>query len=698
MRCIGAENPPCLRCSKSGRYCDVPPSNQHHHQQQQPTPVHAHSVQSSSLTKWDSTAPAPSAVPSHRITQSTPGHHARPPLSRSITTPSLSIVSSIHTSPSRGPLPSPRSSICNSPRHPPQDYAAINLGLAQAHNDSGDHVTSSHYSHECATDAAHKLPSDEELRHLCRFFSTNLLVHVPVLTELDLSDLGALVKFKRPLAYSIAYVASQFVPGCKAIRNMLTPTVVSIAKLQFGQLDHLHLTDEDRWVLLQALAVLYCWAPTRSLETATNSRNSTSELNQESLKASMESLALHYSLHRSAQEIVGLLKRGEADRIHHTFAFRKYTYWLWLFTLAHFRSLISQTPPTIREDASITQAAQLLEGIATDASVRRIIARVELCLIWLRAGLRERDLGEWWCTMSTQIDLETALAALGDLDAALQVWRRKWCPPPGELTSRDDINNLGHEFQYHYTHFCISMYVAQLFHSSHSAEALPLSMMNLVMKAIERASTFCHFFLDLSPLAKSSVGFSVETTFAMLASSCEYTIQVQRWTAEPELAQQSQTRMIVGVAELMIDLGVDDKHNAKVIGHNILAKLTATKPVPQPKKPVEQPKQQAEQPRHQVEHWQTPQQQPQHPSHHRSNSQTPITTSSESLGAQALMSFAAFSDESWPSVHASMGHWELMNGEQHGLGINMGSNDGGGGNLWPVAYHGSEPIVGSNTF
>lgn len=41
--------------------------------------------------------------------------------------------------------------------------------------------------------------------------------HIPVVTELDVSDMITIVKSKRLLAYSMVYVAARFVPGCRAI-------------------------------------------------------------------------------------------------------------------------------------------------------------------------------------------------------------------------------------------------------------------------------------------------------------------------------------------------------------------------------------------------------------------------------------------------------------------------------------------------
>ena len=540
----------------------------------------------------------------------------------------------------------------------------------QVRSDLGARPDSNDHSYQSERETTLRMPSDEEICHLGRFFITNMLVQIPVLSEFELSDLTATVKSKRLLAYSMAYVAARFVPGCRAIRATLTPTILSISRLRLDELNHSDRVDEDRWTLLQALAVLYIWAPPRSTDSAAGDGDPLLEPGQEMLRASIETLTLRYSLHMAAREVADLSSRG-TENFQHTFAFRKYLYWLWLFTVAHFRSLISQTPPSIREDATITAAAQLLESKTLDSRVRRILARVELCLLWVRVGLRERGLGEWWCSFRNQVDTSSALGVLGDLDAALQLWHRTWYPAKRQSSferTAQPGSDGAIEFYYLFTRFCIGRYVAEVFQPSSSAESLQLSRANLVMKATERASTFCRFFLELSPLAKTSIRFSPDATFVMVASSCEYLIQPANSSNELRDVQPAHMSTVRGIAELLVDLGVDDKQGAKVYGQSLLAKVEAMNQVEQSQKL-----------------------QKTSASHKRSN--TWAGTRSDSQGAQALLSFAGVADDSW-SMQGSLGQRGLLNGEQEGLA--MDSNDGSG--LWTMNYQGAEALVGNGPY
>ena len=666
MKCVRADNPPCVRCTKTGRHCVIPESNR---------PQHASAIHSSargfSELKPPSAAPTANSYPNHAVSHSAVkhqvGHASRPSIGRSYTTPSLTAAPIVQSVPSDARWLPAASSIGGVPPPPIFDYNTTNAGHVQERSDLDARPDFSSHSYTPERESTLKVPNDEELCHLIRFFIVNMLVQIPILSELEVSDLAITVKSKRLLAYSMAYVAARFVPGCRAIRTMLIPTVLSISRLQLDELNQPDRVDEDRWALLQALAVLYSWAP---LHSAVGDGNSQLEPNQEMLRLAIEKLTLRYSLHVSAKEVADLSKSG-AENVHHTFAFRKYLYWLWLFTLAHFRSLISQTPPSIREDATITAAAQLLECKTLDSRVRRILARVELCLLWVRAGLRERGLGEWWCVFRNQVDTSSTLAVLGDLDAALQLWHRTWCPIetqfPFERTAKPASEGVV-EFYYHFTRFCVARYVVEVFQPSSSAESLQLSMMNLVTKATERASTFCRFFLELSPLAKSSIRFSPESTFAMVASSCEYLIQACSSSAQLNHSRMDHMSIVGGVAELLLDLGADDKHGAKLYGQSLLPKLEVLKAAEQPQKL-----------------------QKTSASHKRSN--TWAGTRSDSHGAQALLSFAGITDDSW-SIQGNLGQRVPLNSEQ--AGIAMDSSDGTG--LWAMNYQGGESIAGNGSY
>jgi hypothetical protein len=568
MKCIGADSPPCVRCSKVGRQCILPTSTQSH--LTAPGASDKGVVPDQPELQSFSVAPVLCGSPADVVVSPVVAENVPHRIGSNYTSHK---ASSPHSTIIRGPWQSTLPNVFNRPV--PSWYNSATPGLGHWHGWSSVAQVPgiSHPSREPVLDAASSLPNDEEICHLSRFFETNLIEHVPVLTRVDVSDLGTIVKTKRLLVYCMAYVAARFVPGCRAFRNTLTPIIRSMFWLQFDQHES---SDEQRWTLLQALAVLYTWV---SIPYVEGQEDSELVLTMTQLKTSIETLALQYSLHNSAEEVTRLPKH-DTSNLHQTFAFRKYTYWLWLFSTGYFQSLISQTPPRIREDTSITMASQLLQNPIYDDQLREILAPVELCLIWVDAGRRGHGLGQWWCGIPTQVELDSRLAVLHDLDRSLQVWQQRWTRR-GPSSRLEDMPRIGRnssiDICYYYTRFCISTYVTRLYQSSSSADTHMMSIINLVTQSIERAWSLCNFLLKLTPLAKSSMAFNPELNFAMIASCCDYLVYIYNYSADLDLLQSSQITAMAEVVELMIDLGADDRHSAKVYGRSIMARLQSAR-------------------------------------------------------------------------------------------------------------------------
>ncbi|KAK5046164.1 hypothetical protein LTR84_008621 [Exophiala bonariae] len=419
------------------------------------------------------------------------------------------------------------------------------------------------------------LPSSEELSHLCRFFVMNLIAHVPVVAETDVRDFAEMEKMhKQPLAYSMAYVAARFVPGCRSMRAMLVPEILSIVKTRF---DHLTGHSEEQWTLLQAFAVLSTWAPRDNVELDTNNAEHEIYLSRDALRASMATLSRRWSLHRAGEEVTKMQnQKQDANHIRQSFGFRKYCYWLWLFASSHFHSMLTRTPPTVKEDATIRRAGQILQPYTDDEVLRQTLARVELCLIWSQIKLNDRELGEWWCSMSHETHATTILSVLQNLDEALHLWHRKWARSDrhqsGQFSS-DVARNSSIDLSYRFVRFCVSVNVNKLMHTSSSKESVAAMAGDVITQSTARALNICQMFLEISPLNKSSVRFVPESTFSMIAFACEWIIRAKGLSMGIEYVRPNDLMAVIGVAETMVDVSIDSKHSARMYGETILSKL-----------------------------------------------------------------------------------------------------------------------------
>ena len=683
MKCIGAEKPPCVRCTKTGRFCVIPQSNQ-----QPKTPTNIWHFPDSSLPCPPSTPQTPGFTPEAErrpIPEGGTWQSLKPPIYRNNTAPVPA------PSPGFTPIPSP-SQWPSSPLHPPTPRAQLGLSytpVSSVYGHSREATTAWPVANGADGDAVEKVtldkhrdnvlrngptsPRDEEVFHLSRFFITNLLHHIPVITERDLTDLGSTTK--RPLAYCMAYVAAHYMPGCKAIRASLTSFVAPIARLQLERYDTNESTEESRWIQLQALSILYNWASSSHHASGRPgiSDNVPVELRHDMLQASMETLARRHSLHRSPADVTELAKRN-VQNIQESFAFRNCLCWLWLFSEAHFRALISQNPPSIREDSSIVQGAQLLHNIADDECARKILTRVELCLLWSRPAFREHNLSEWWCSIQTISSLEPLLALLDELDTVTQSCHQKWHLAE-QASHTENATRAGQDettgFYYHFTCFCIGNYIARAIQSSTAAESLPLSRIHTFTKTIDRGNQLCRFFLELSPLAKYSVCFSPEIVYAMMASCCESLLQVFNAISDASINKSVHRSTIRQVADLMADLSIDERQGAKGRGQHLMARLRENETVRRPA---------------------TATAMPQRPTAHHKRSMTWTGEGGDQQAAQALLSFVPATDDAL-SMPQIFNQPHLANGQQQGF--DSGPSDGLG--IW-TPYHASPPVGSADAY
>jgi hypothetical protein len=128
------------------------------------------------------------------------------------------------------------------------------------------------------------------------------------------------------LVQSICYVAAKFLPGGGDIRATLFPTISQYLKDLFIS------TQKSEFSILKALVILYTYAdmPPSSQTVDTKGQNI---LPFWSLKALVEMHAQRLSLPRSVQDLQMEIASG-SQSILETMAFQKYSYWLWLFTMA----------------------------------------------------------------------------------------------------------------------------------------------------------------------------------------------------------------------------------------------------------------------------------------------------------------------------------------------------------------------------
>lgn len=263
--------------------------------------------------------------------------------------------------------------------------------------------------------------------------------------------------------------------------------------------------------------------------------------------------------------------------------------WLWLFTISHYTALLTGTPPTIREDATITSSPLLLANCKDNPSISRVLAEVELCLLWGQAGLQQRDLREWWCVSSGGNEVTSKLALLQDIHSALALWGRRWGLVDSEGLSPPQTGPnrvlTSVDFHYRFTRFCISTYAIRLLrypavpdgqqgaqNSSDHSNLNPETVSSLVESA-DAAMQFSMFLLELNPLAKEHSRYIADFGFAMVAFACWFIIKVSELPVHPQPAMEKHLLNVKRVAQLLAELALDRKHSPSIYSSRILAAI-----------------------------------------------------------------------------------------------------------------------------
>lgn len=417
-----------------------------------------------------------------------------------------------------------------------------------------------------------------------------MLYNVPILELADMEDADRLLQSNQYLANAVAFVTARFVPGCNSVRTGLAPGIIQFLRSTARSSQE---SDDQVWARLQAFAVIYAYRQVGEVPKEQSLADYDDHLNQWSLKSSIETFALRVSLHRSMGEVMTLIRNGHPE-ITRTPSYRRYVYWLWLFTMAHHHSLVTRTPPSIREDTTTRVATDLLKDLDNDSRVLRILAEVDLCMLWGQAGRLKPGLGEWWCPSDEEMDSEETFNVLEDADRALDLWSQRWGLSPSShpsLTGSTPEARGAPKFHYLFTRFCLRTFGTRTIHqqmissqghaSGRTASTITNdapALVSSVLKSAAAAAQCCDFLLELSPLQKDGSRYIADFGFSMVAFCCLYIIRAYELFGGKESALTTALDSVEQVASLMEGLSVGYNHCPAAYGRWLLARLDKVTP------------------------------------------------------------------------------------------------------------------------
>ncbi|KAK0118377.1 hypothetical protein ONS95_012666 [Cadophora gregata] len=565
MKCTGSDNPPCDRCAKAGRECIV----QRGRPQDSP---HSNSSAGSRRrrSQLDDTFSQPAPPPRTFNTSSfQPVNGVGFGRDNQIARFGNSVARTFFPETANVQETSPvamRSTVATSSQSAVMDRTGANMAETSPDQKASkrpkiggvrlslDQISSQNGTLEQAI-------SERDMVQFIDIFRKRLMNFIPLLNAGDLDNAADIISTKKPLAYCICYVTARYVPGGESARSKLLPVVSSILQERVFEPKN----TEDEWTMLQALSVLYAY---RTAVWNGSSSDGPLEISQRSIKTHVEMYALKLCVHRSISGVKASL-RAEDPEIMNTIAFKKYIFWLWLFNMSHHHSIITCTPPSIREDSTIRVAPELLGNFNVGPRIIQVLAEVELCLLWGKISANVNGLGEWWCPpdiLDTPVDYVDQ-GALAHVDSSLRTWSGKW-----EAFFNSEPLGLGIEFYYRFTRFCLSSVLIRNFRLVDSS--LKPSQVDALNRCISDASDFCQLSLELGPSSREAARYMADFGFVMISFSCQFIIHVCGAFHSAVQAPFEHLSKVEEVAQLMKELAINSSQGPCIQSQIIMSKLT----------------------------------------------------------------------------------------------------------------------------
>ncbi|KUJ11090.1 uncharacterized protein LY89DRAFT_739303 [Mollisia scopiformis] len=411
--------------------------------------------------------------------------------------------------------------------------------------------------------------SRRDMKDMIALFQQRHVPYIAVFRAQEFQDLDYIIDHEPRFAYAMCYVTARYLPGGKEIREALLPEVSLIPKDVYTAKVGVH--HDDDMCLLKALTVLYAYADLTPPSQAARPSGKENLLYW-SLKSAAEMYAFRLSLHRSIQELK-LDMAANSGNIYTTKSFQRYTYWLFLYSMSHYCSLVTGTPPTMRVDLSIRAISGLLDQLGRYPEYpTNLFGAVEIYLIWEQTSTAHPQLGEWWClpdpTERANEDLTESL--LNEADRAIDEWYAKWWP---YMSSEP----RGSFLDYHgrFTRFCLASYAIKCLRIS--SEGLTQLQRSQLQRCVSCANHVLEFPLTRGTIEKDNLRYVDDAACIIVSFCCVFLLSACQ-AFPSELVNVSEClENVTDAANLMVELAINQDHKPHYQGSFLLKRVETLK-------------------------------------------------------------------------------------------------------------------------
>lgn len=401
-----------------------------------------------------------------------------------------------------------------------------------------------------------------------RSFKKKMIEYNPAISLLDLDNSADILARHRNFAICVSYATAKAVPGGAIIRARLLPSILTLVRSFIT--DHLLEDSEQSLKTLQGLLLLYAYT---EIPTAAQGPKSETEVQSElmfwPLKSLTESYAQRLRCHRSVEGVRAALK-AEHGGLAKLTVFKMYSCWIWLFTMSHYVSLVTATPPSIRADSSIFAGASILRQSDSSIRVQSLAAELEICLVWEKLRAQGYDIGEWWClpddftTRSFHHDSTAAENACSYLEE---------CAEQLHPITSNGFTGSRVAFHIRFAQFCIQSYNIRNLRLSEITSSQSENV-HAIGKCLDAAFSIIDWILAVDLNNRDSLRFASDSSWVMIALCCRFALESLQSLHKLGQAlddMKDKLNKVKEVAEIMTGLSFGFSHGLCAYGEHIMS-------------------------------------------------------------------------------------------------------------------------------
>ncbi|CZT13800.1 uncharacterized protein RAG0_17298 [Rhynchosporium agropyri] len=232
--------------------------------------------------------------------------------------------------------------------------------------------------------------------------------------------------------------------------------------------------------------------------------------------------------------------------IHETTAWHIYALWLQLFIVSHYASVVTSTPRGVKIDATIRAVPWLIQKMGMHPQFR-LLAEVELYLLWETASKIQPEFNEWWYYPSNSslnaVAESNTEHALQKIEKDLEAWGAK-C----EQYTEGGLEGSALDYYCRCMRFYFSSCaIRQILRPSREFSDLASTQ---IRRCLHYANEVLTWYLQRTPVQEESIKYNSEPARSMTYFCCLFVIESCQTFAYSMIGVEETLKNVITTAKM----------------------------------------------------------------------------------------------------------------------------------------------------